>query len=87
MIIITSSFYVCVIVNCGSPQLPLNSTIGEYNSTMRGSEVTFQCDEGLFPPNEMTSVCTLQDSGEGRWYPDPEQLECKGTQNFCTWKS
>ena len=41
-----------------------------------GSEVTYHCDDGLFPTGVMTSTCT--DVGRrGEWVPDPAQLICR----------
>ena len=45
---------------------------------MAGSEVTYHCDDGLFPTGGMTSTCT-DDGGRGEWVPDPGQLECNST--------
>ena len=52
----------------------MNSSVlnGPSSGTGKGSEVTFQCNEGLFPSNEITIVCT----SEERWSPDPEGIEC-----------
>ena len=52
----------------------MNSSIlsGPSSCTGKGSEVTFQCNEGLFPSNEITIVCT----SEERWSPDPEGIVC-----------
>ena len=38
-----------------------------------GSEVTYHCDDGLFPTGVMTSTCT-DGGGRGEWVPDPAQL-------------
>ena len=61
-------------VNCGAPNLPVNSSMlsGPSSGTGKGSEVTFQCNEGLSPSNEITIVCT----SEERWSPDPEGIVC-----------
>ena len=45
---------------------------GPSSGTGKGSEVTFQCNEGLFPSIEITIVCT----SEERWSPDPEGIVC-----------
>ena len=44
----------------------------DVTSTLEGSEVTFQCNEGLFPSSEITIVCT----SEERWSPDPQGIVC-----------
>ena len=41
-----------------------------------GSEVTYRCDDGLFPTSVMTSTCT-DVGGRGEWVPDPAQLVCR----------
>ena len=52
----------------------MNSSVlsGLSSGTGKGSEVTFQCNDGLFPSNEITIVCT----SEERWSPDPEGIVC-----------
>ena len=45
---------------------------GSSCGTGKGSELTFQCNEGLFPSNEITIVCTSKE----RWSPDPEGIVC-----------
>ena len=52
----------------------MNSSVlsGSSSGTRKGSEVIFQCNEGLFPSNEITIVCT----SEERWSPDPEGIVC-----------
>ena len=52
----------------------MNSSVlsGPSSGTGQGSEVIFQCNEGLFPSNEITIVCT----SEERWSPDPEGIVC-----------
>ena len=41
-----------------------------------GSEVTYHCDDGLFPTGVMTGTCT-DVGGRGEWVPDPAQLMCR----------
>ncbi|XP_064383517.1 mucin-2-like [Halichondria panicea] len=48
-----------------------------------GSEVTFHCDEGLFPPNVRTSTCT-DVGGRGEWVENPESLVCREKPVNCT---
>ena len=65
---------ISLVVNCGAPRLPVNSSVLSVpsNGVRNGSEVTFQCNERLFPSNEITIVCT----SEERWSPDPERIVC-----------
>ena len=44
---------------------------------MEGSEVTYHCDDGLFPTGVMTSTCT-DVGGRGEWRPvDPSTVVCR----------
>ena len=51
---------------CGPLQPPVNGRVD------RGSQVTFQCNEGFLPLGEFTTTCLCNES----WSPDPAQLEC-----------
>ena len=56
----------CVsVVNCGSPQPPVNGMVTNITSTLEGSEVTFQC-------NTLTAICNR----DGRWSPTPGKQVC-----------
>ena len=59
-------------VSCGDPSPPYNGSIGDYESTAEGTEVNYQCDDGLIPGGEMMSTCLA----DGTWSPDPAELEC-----------
>ncbi len=41
-----------------------------------GSQVTYRCDEGLFPPDVRTSTCTDVE-GSGEWVENPGSLVCR----------
>ena len=41
-----------------------------------GSEVIYRCDEGLFPPDVRTSICTDVE-GSGEWVENPGSLVCR----------
>ena len=61
---------------CDVPQPPVNGSISGQSSLLPvGSEVTYHCDDGLFPTGVMTSTCT-DVGGRGEWVPDPAQLMC-----------
>ena len=62
--------------DCGAPAAGRGVLIQPYNSTTVGSEVTFQCMDGLIPEETKSAVCRL----DGRWNPDPEMHVC-GTRN------
>ena len=59
-------------VSCGDPTPPSNGSIGDYESTEEGTEVNYQCDDGLIPGGEMMTTCLAN----GTWSPDPAELEC-----------
>ena len=62
------------LVDCGQPEFPSNGVVSAVSSTTEGATVTFQCEEGLFPSDTITSTC----SSTGLWTPNPadEELEC-----------
>ena len=67
-------------VICGSPAIPSRGSVDVRVGTSPfslGSEVTYRCDEGLFPPDVKTSTCTDVD-GRGEWVENPESLVCRG---------
>ena len=59
-------------VSCGDPRPPSNGSIGDYESTVEGTEVSYQCDDGLIPGGEIVTTCLA----DGTWSPDPAELEC-----------
>ena len=59
-------------VSCEDPTPPSNGAIGDYESTAEGTEVNYQCGDGLIPGGEMMSTCLAN----GIWSPDPAELEC-----------
>ena len=61
-------------VSCGAPFFVSQVTVDPFNSTLVGSEVSYQCQPGLLPEGRRTSVC----GGDGRWNPDPTSLLCGG---------
>ena len=65
---------ISLVGNCGAPRLPVNSSVLSVpsNGSRNGSEVTFQCNDGLFPSIEINIICT----SEERWSPDPEGIVC-----------
>ena len=46
---------------------------GDITSTVEGSEITYQCDDGLTPEGTMTAVC----EEDGEWRPNPGDVECR----------
>ena len=61
-------------VSCGAPFFVSRVTVDPFNSTLVGSEVSYQCQPGLLPEGRRTSVC----GGDGRWNSDPTSLLCGG---------
>ena len=60
---------------CGVPQPPLNGSVGGQSSLLPvSSEVTYRCDDGLFPTGVMTSTCTSAEQGQAPTLPFPQHL-------------
>ena len=62
IIIINSS-----LVGCSPPSPLANGSISEYSSGAVGAMLTFQCDTGYMPQEEVTSTCLSNSS----WIPVP----------------
>ena len=74
----TTPLVQCPVVDCGNPQLPENSSLIGSTGTLKGQEVTFQCNIGP-DPQVITVVCTSVSGGsEGVWSPDLELVVCGG---------
>ena len=69
---VDSSLFTAPVVDCGEPQLPINGTLISIPNTVEASEVIFQCNDGLFPREQLTAICM----SNGRWSPDPASVEC-----------
>ena len=67
-------FWITPLVSCGTPTFAGRVNVELFNSTTVGSEVVYQCQSGLLPEGNMTSVC----GEDGRWKLDPATLICKG---------
>ncbi len=67
-------------VTCGSPAAPSRGSVDVNGGTLPfslGSQVTYHCNEGLFPPDVRTSTCTDVE-GRGEWVENPGSLFCSG---------
>ena len=64
--------YNFVAVDCGVPIPPKDGSVGEYLNTREGSTFTFQCNDGFYPFDVMTAMCTSME----RWIPEPALLGC-----------
>ena len=53
---------------------------GDIPSTVEGSEITYQCDDGLTPVGTMTAVC----GEDGEWRPNPGDVECRKNDTLST---
>ena len=53
---------------------------GDLTSTVEGSEITYQCDDGLTPEGIMTAVC----GEDGEWRPNPGDVECRKNDTLST---
>ena len=57
-------------VDCGAPPTLASGVIVEaYNSTAVNSDIFFQCQQ----PSYRSASC----GSDGRWSPDPSQVECR----------
>ena len=69
----TIIFYLLISpVGCSPPSALANGSISEYSSGAVGAMLTFQCETGYMPQEEVTSICLSNSS----WIPTPE---CRGT--------
>ena len=59
-------------VGCGPPPPPPRGSLGDLTSSQQGAVVTFQCNPGLVPSQQMMSVC----AADGSWTPDPAEQTC-----------
>ena len=67
-----------ILVGCGRPSPPTNGSLGGYQTTIQGTDVTFQCDADLVPSAVMTTTCT----NERRWIPPPAEQNCDIVQGI-----
>ncbi len=68
-------------VMCPVPGAPSNGSVNASNdqAIIEGSEVTYQCNDGLFPVGLFIVTCT-RDGQNGVWKPeDPSTVECRTT--------
>lgn len=64
-------------VDCGVPDPPVNgSFVGSLTDTTEDSIVFYKCDHGLFPMQNLSSVC----GGDGMWNPNPRDQSCTPKQ-------
>ena len=65
-------------VMCPAPGAPSNGSVNTGSqSYTEGSEITYQCDDGLFPMGLFIANCT-RDGQNGVWKPeDPSNVECR----------
>ena len=67
-LIILSQFQTFPPVGCSPPSPFANGRVSEYSSGAVGAMLTFQCDTGYMPQEEVTSICLSNSS----WVPLPE---------------
>ncbi|XP_064400987.1 CUB and sushi domain-containing protein 3-like isoform X2 [Halichondria panicea] len=79
--------YMCLsVATCGSPAAPSRGSVDISGGTppfSLGSEVTYRCDDGLFPLDVRTSTCT-DVGGRGEWVENPGSLVCRERPVNCT---
>ena len=62
------------IVDCGAlPTLASGVIVEAYNSTVVNSDIFFQCQQPDLVPSYRSATC----GSDGRWSPDPSQVECR----------
>ena len=62
------------VVDCGAPPTLASGVIVEtYTSTAVNSDIFFQCQQPGLVPSYRSATC----GSDGRWSPDPSQVECK----------
>ncbi len=62
-------------MNCTAPlHPPRNGAISDHSVPgIPGTQVTFQCDDGLFPEGIMTATCLAT----GEWDKNPGEIVCR----------
>ncbi|XP_064402713.1 uncharacterized protein LOC135348428 [Halichondria panicea] len=79
--------YVCSSeITCGSPAAPFRGSVDISSGVPPfplSSEVTYRCDEGLFPAGDMTSTCESV-GGVGTWRPDNTNIICRDMLVNCS---
>ena len=61
-------------VDCGAPPTLASGVVVEaYNSTAVNSDILFQCQRSGLVPSYRSATC----ESNGRWSPDPSQVECR----------
>ena len=55
----------------------MDGSIAPYQNTTEGAEISFICNPGFIPAEDMTAMC----AADGRWSPDPagHRCTCKNT--------
>ena len=59
------------LVDCGAPVAPPRGSLESYTDTTEGSEVFYNCEQGLFPEGRMRANCTRDG-----WSPNPADVNC-----------
>ena len=72
MIVILYALYYCYTDTCILPSPPRNGAITNFSNTEEGTMVTFQCNDGFTPVEEIMSTC-LED---GIWEINPFTIIC-----------
>ncbi len=69
-------YYTAPPMNCTAPPSPpRNGTISNHSvPAIPGTQVTFQCDDGLIPEGIMTATCLAT----GKWDRNPGKIVCRG---------
>ena len=66
--------------DCGKPVAGDGVMIHPYTTTYEGSSITFTCEDGFLPSDNIIANCT----GEGHWTTDPVTYTCTATSTTTT---
>ena len=58
---------------CGPPSPPVNGSVGEWNSSRVGAQVTYSCDTHLVLVGETVATCSLPSL---TWLPSSDDVMC-----------
>ncbi len=79
-----TALYIEPPVTCPVPEAPSNGSVNTNDqSYTEGSQVTYQCNDGLFPTGVLIATCT-SDGQNKVWEPDPSAVVCRTSPGTVT---
>ena len=73
----------CIIMECPSSSLPMNSVLAESCSSTYQSMCELQCQEGFTGTGDPSYVCDVLSNGSSvMWMPEGDVLGCKRGNNY-----